>query len=160
MPDLRTCQGWLRQEVIEMIEKTVRDTEKKNIFIRVHEAAVNPLSLPRFTTLRGLFHAAEVHKIPCQSTHSMHPPKRTHIRISSNTHTHPLHHLPLPIPRPNDFLREGLTRGNPGPFQPWPETDLPSEDPLHFVDQRAGNLGCSRHLNFLAWVSEYGFCPD
>lgn len=58
---------------------------------------------------------------------------------------------------PTTFLREQLTRGNPGPFQPWPETDLPSEDPLRFVDQRAGNLGCSRHLNFLAWVSEYGF---
>jgi hypothetical protein len=115
---------------------------KKYIHFRVHEAAVNPLSLPRFTTLWGLFHAAEV------------PQNEPYPNIIQHTP------IPLPIPRPNDFLREELTRGNPGPFQPWPETDLPSEDPLRFVDQRAGNLDCSRHLNFLAWVSEYGFCPD
>ena len=35
-----------------------------------------------------------------------------------------------------------------GTFQPWPETDLPSDDPIASLhcDQRAGNLSCSGFL--------------
>ncbi|KAJ0132327.1 Uncharacterized protein HZ326_24600 [Fusarium oxysporum f. sp. albedinis] len=50
MPDLRTCQGWLRQEVIEMIEKTVRDTEKIHLFQGSRGSSKSPVTTTFYHT--------------------------------------------------------------------------------------------------------------